>query len=249
MDGMADYMRTPSRMMFPDVADLEAASSFLNSEKARSLGLHHLHHPHLNHHPFGSALHPPPRIPNTIPLAAIQQHLYTMQQQQQQNRNNFPMPSPSSSSASPSPSGGGGGGGNNVVPPLPLAAQPTAFPTVPIPFPHHLLSQWTMAAAAGFGLFGLGLPSINNLQQTTPCTANGSGSGGDQSPPHSSSSNSNKLINSSLSPVSHRFSPYPTLIGSNKTAPANLNLSSASSDPPSTPPQVDPSVSSISPSP
>ena len=44
---------------------------------------------------------------------------------------------------------------------------------LPIPVPHHLLSQWTLAAAAGFGLnhlglFGLGgLPSggLTGLQQ------------------------------------------------------------------------------------
>lgn len=229
MDGMTDYMRTPSRMMFPDVADLEAASSFLNSEKARSLGLLGSHHH--GGHPFGS-LHPPPRIPNTLPLAAIQQHLYSMQQQQQQQsrHNSFPMPSPSSSSASPSPSNNGtaGSGANSIsIPPL-----PPGFPA--IPFPHHLLSQWTMAAA-GFGLFGLGLPPMNNPPTpNSPLPPNCNGV--DHSPPHSSSANSNKL-NSSLSPVSHRFSPYPTLsIG--KTAP-NLN-SSASSDHASTPPPVEP---------
>jgi hypothetical protein len=34
---------------------------------------------------------------------------------------------------------------------------------LPIPFPHHLLSQWTLAAAAGFGLNHLGLFGLGGL--------------------------------------------------------------------------------------
>lgn len=137
MDGMADYIRTPSRM-FPDVSDFEAATGFLNSEKVRSLP--GLHHPH----PFGGSIHAPhphsPRLP-PMPLATIQQHLFAIQQ-----RNNAysVMPSPSSSSG-----GSSGGGGNNQI--------------LPIPFPHHLLSQWTLAAAAGFGLNQLGLFGLGGL--------------------------------------------------------------------------------------
>lgn len=151
MDGMADYIRAPSRM-FPDVSDFEAATGFLNSEKMRSLGLHHPH----NQHPFGAPIHPQhsnnPRLP-PMPLATIQQHLFAIQQR----TNSYPiMASPSATSGLPA----NGGGGNNQQ-------------MLPIPFPHHLLSQWTLAAAAGFGLnhlglFGLGgLPSggLTGLQQ------------------------------------------------------------------------------------
>ncbi|XP_057370006.1 optomotor-blind protein-like [Daphnia carinata] len=161
MDGMADYIRAPSRM-FPDVSDFEAAG-FLSSEKMRSLGLHHPH----NQHPFGGSIHSQnsnnPRLP-PMPLATIQQHLFALQQR----TNGYPiMPSPSSAVSS------NGGGSNNQL--------------LPMPFPHHLLSQWTLAAAAGFGfnqlgLFGLGgLPNagLTGLQQPS---VNPSSS---VSPPHS----------------------------------------------------------------
>lgn len=234
MDGMADYIRAPSRM-FPDVSDFEAATGFLNSEKMRSLGLHHPH----NQHPFGAPIHPQhsnnPRLP-PMPLATIQQHLFAIQQR----TNSYPMmPSPS---ATPGlPANGSGGGGNNQQQML------------PIPFPHHLLSQWTLAAAAGFGLnhlglFGLGgLPSagLTGLQPPPPpqSSVNASAS---VSPSHSTrqpspmttstppsvtatvtgssvahlpclSGERAETASSILKGHRHRFSPYPPAIASSKT--------------------------------
>lgn len=147
MDGMTDYIRAPSRM-FPDVSDFEAATGFLNSEKMRSLGLHHPH----NQHPFGGPIHPQhsnnPRLP-PMPLATIQQHLFAIQQR----TNSYPMmPSPSATSGLPA-NGGGGNNNNNQQ----------QQQMLPIPFPHHLLSQWTLAAAAGFGLNHLGLFGLGGL--------------------------------------------------------------------------------------
>ncbi len=188
MDGMADYIRAPSRM-FPDVSDFEAG--FLNSEKMRSLGLHHPH----NQHPFGSPIHPQhahnPRLP-PMPLATIQQHLFALQQR----TNSYPvMPSPSASNANGGTGGGSGGGNNNQL--------------LPIPFPHHLLSQWTLAAAAGFGLnqlglFGLGsLPGagLAGLQQQQQPGVNPSAS---ISPPQSSRQ---------ASPMTTTTPPTPTVTG------------------------------------
>lgn len=221
MDGMADYIRAPSRM-FPDVSDFEAATGFLNSEKVRSLGLHHPHQ-----HPFGGAIHPPhphnPRLPS-MPLATIQQHLFAIQQR----TNSYPiMPSPSASSGGNGQSASAGNNNNHIL---------------PIPFPHHLLSQWTLAAAAGFGLnqlgfFGLGgLPGAG-LPGSQPTSGNPS-----ISPPQSSRPQSSPLATTSSPPSSltgsvshlvgltgereaailkgqqspslryqHRFSPYPTI--------------------------------------
>lgn len=97
MDGMADYMRTPSRM-FPDMADLEASGFLMSSEKARSLGFSGGgHHPPHHHLPFGSY----PRLP-ALPLATLQQHLLSSMQQQQRN-SSHPLPSGSSSAFPPLP--------------------------------------------------------------------------------------------------------------------------------------------------
>ena len=194
MDGMADYIRAPSRM-FPDVSDFEAAAGFLNSEKMRSLGLHH---PPPS--PFGPHQHNP-RLP---PMATIQQHLLAIQQR------TYPgvMSSPS---AGPSPNNNNN---NNQL--------------LPIPFPHHLLSQWTLAAAAGFGLNQLGLFGLGSLpgaglaaglqqQQQT------SGTNPSASPPQSSPTTVAHLpaaettaavhVKGQHSPPlphrHHRFSPYP----------------------------------------
>jgi hypothetical protein len=84
-----------------------------------------------------------------MPLATIQQHLFAIQQR----TNSYPMmPSPSATSGLPA-NGGGGNNNNNQQ----------QQQMLPIPFPHHLLSQWTLAAAAGFGLNHLGLFGLGGL--------------------------------------------------------------------------------------
>lgn len=177
MDGMADYIRTPSRM-FPDMTELEASGFLMNSEKARSLGFHHPHHPQ---HSFGSVY---PRLP-ALPLASIQQHLLSSMQQ----RSNLGTAVPS-------------GSGSNAYPPA-------------LPFPHHLLSQWS-SLAAGFGLNQLGLFGLGMLPPAPP------------NPPSESSPSgitSDSLVTKSGSPSHQRFSPYPA----SKTSVSNLDEDSSPS--------------------
>lgn len=156
MDGMADYIRAPSRM-FPEVSDFEAATGFLNSEKMRSLGLHHPH----SQHPFGGSIHPghphSPRLP-PMPLATIQQHLFAIQQR----TNAYPL-LPTPPAAGGTGAGAGGLANNNNNNTNNNNNNNNNNPLLPIPFPHHLLSQWTLAAAAGFGLNQLGLFGLAGL--------------------------------------------------------------------------------------
>lgn len=168
MDGMADYVRTPSRL-FPDAAELDMA--FLSGEKARSLGLHPLVP---QQHPFagGSAGHPASARLPPMPLATIQQHLFALQQR--------------------------------AMPPV------SSQPVLPLPFPHGFLSQWTLAAAAGFGLnqlglFGLGAlpPGVGAPSATSPPQA------AQLSPRNSSLEGQSANLKASTSPSRHRFSPYP----------------------------------------
>lgn len=208
MDGMADYVRTPSRI-FPDATDFDMAAGFLNSEKARSLGLHHLL-PHQQQHPFAAGA---PHANNSrlppMPLATIQQHLFALQQR----TSTFPPMS--------HPTSGGAPAGSNQA-------------LLPFPFPHGFLSQWTLAAAAGFGLNQLGLFGLAGLPPGLSGSLGGSAAAG--SPPQSSqlspqaSSAAMSVIDNlpagslkaSSSPNRHRFSPYPSAIpsklGTNETA-------------------------------
>ena len=163
MDGMADYVRAPTRI-FPDAAEIDMA--FLNGEKARSLGLHPLVPP--QQHPFAAGAHPTsPRLP-PMPLATIQQHLFALQQR--------------------------------AIPPMTGSGQPM----LPLPFPHGFLSQWTLAAAAGFGLNQLGLFGLGGL----PPSASSSTSPPQQLSPQNAPLESANL-KASTSPGRHRFSPYP----------------------------------------
>ena len=119
-----------------------------------------------HHHQAGAAFGPYPRLP-ALPLATIQQHLISMQR------------TAAAAAAANGPSGSG------------------AFPQHPtIPFPHHLLSQWT-SLAAGFGLNQLGLFGI-------------------AAPPAVVSEPTSKSV-SSASSNHHRFSPYPPAAGGKPT--------------------------------